>query len=221
MLEKLKHIAFIPDGNRRWNKKNKNESNNYDKGFDVMKGIIEYCINSLNISNISFYGLAKNNMKRENYSIYEIVIENYVNEYLLKWKDDKVNFDLYFWGALNEFSLSLYEKLLHINQLSKNHTNKVNVFLNYSFKEEISYYTNFFKNQKDLYNKNESYKYPTLYLSQIDLLIRTGGYHRLSDFCLSLLEYTQICFLDDLWPDFSTLKLDKIIHNIEYQNFGI
>ena len=89
----------------------------------------------------------------------------------------------------------------------------INFFVNYSFKEEF--------NLCIQGTEKELYEYPSLHLPQINLLIRTGGYHRLSDFCASLLNYAQIVFCSNLWPDFSIHQLNEIIKDLQPQNFGL
>lgn len=209
MQKKIKHIAFIPDGNRRWSKLN-NFSNEYEGGINVIKKIVKYFAKDNNIEHLTFYALAKNNIKREFLPDYSFLL-NKMQEELNEITEN--NYNLYFWGNLKELSQPLQNKLININQKEKIFEKTINFFVNYSFKEEF--------NLCIQGTEKELYEYPSLHLPQINLLIRTGGYHRLSDFCASLLNYAQIVFCSNLWPDFSIHQLNEIIKDLQPQNFGL
>ena len=119
--------------------------------------------------------------------------------------------------------------LLFFEKLEKNNNNKkkytFNLAFNYGAWEEIIYCINqilsIYKLGKKNISINENIIKENLYLKNIpdpDLLIRTGGYKRLSNFLLLQLKYTELFFINTLWPDFNTRIFDKIIG--KYKNIN-
>ena len=107
-----------------------------------------------------------------------------------------------------------------VSKTKKNKNIIVNLAINYGSKDEIATASRKIKNkinikslEKNLYTKN---------LPNPDILIRTGGHKRLSNFMLWQLAYSELYFLDKLWPDFNITDLKKIIYNFKYvkRNFG-
>ncbi len=214
---KLTHVAFILDGNKRWAKKN-NHSNieGYKAGFNKIKEIVNYSID-LNLKNLTLFTLSSENIKRSSINIiYEIIYNNF--SFLIDELVKNKNININIFGSENNLPnkiKDLLEKVQSINH--KNPNLNLNLAFNYGFKDEIKdvlhkYKKSNFdidldneKNIRRLFNLNSS--------NDPEILIRTGGYKRLSNFIMYNLTYTELFFTETLWPDFSTLEYNKIINN--------
>ncbi len=220
-MNKLNHIAFIMDGNGRWGKK-KNKGRNFGhlKGVETVKKIVRASI-KFNIPIISFYVFSSENWKRpknEKSYLFKLIKYFFTNEInsLIK-QGIKINI----LGDINKFSLDLKKILKQTTNLTQeNKKIVVNLAINYGSKDEII--KAFKKTRKNLNIKNFEKNLYTKNMPNPDILIRTGGYQRLSNFLLWQLAYTELFFLKKLWPDFNANDLLRIIKkykNIK-RNFG-
>ncbi len=220
-MNKLNHIAFIMDGNGRWGKK-KNKGRNFGhlKGVETVRKIVRASI-KYNIPIISFYVFSSENWKRpksERSYLFKLIKNYFTNEIdsLIK-QGIKINI----LGDINKFSFDLKKVLKQtINLTKENKKIVVNLAINYGSKDEIIKALK--KTKKNLNIKNFEKNLYTKNIPNPDILIRTGGYQRLSNFLLWQLAYTELFFLKKLWPDFNTNDLLKVIKkykNIK-RNFG-
>ena len=222
-MNHLNHIAFIMDGNGRWGLKKKN-SRNYGHlaGVKVVQKILEASI-LFKIPIISFYVFSTENWKRPETEINYLF--NLINIYFTKEINNiiKNKIKIIITGRLKSLPTKI-RKVLKIvtNRTKKNNKIVVNLAINYGSKNEIidAFKKINYNSQKiteETINKNlySNLAYP-------DILVRTGGQKRLSNFLLWQISYTEIFFLDKLWPDFTKNDLKKIIskyHKIK-RNFG-
>jgi undecaprenyl diphosphate synthase len=222
-MNNLNHIAFIMDGNGRWGLKKK-KSRNYGhlEGVKTVQKMVETSI-VFKIPIISFYVFSSENWKRPRSETNYLF--NLIKIYFKKEIDNiikneiKINIS----GRLNNLPSGIKKTLISaVKKTKKNKKLIVNLAINYGSKNEI------IDSVKKLNLKsikiNEASIDRNLYLNQPfpDILIRTGGQKRLSNFMLWQLAYAEIFFLDKLWPDFSKNDLNKIIkkyHKIK-RNFG-
>ena len=220
-MNKLNHIAFIMDGNGRWGKNKKGGRNfGHLKGVEVVKKIVTSSI-KLNIPIISFFVFSSENWKRPKKEIYFLfkLIQNYFDKEIKKIIKEGIKINIL--GEQKKLPLKIKSTLKKITILTKkNKKIIVNLAINYGSKNEI---LNSFKKIKKKININNIKK--NLYTKNMhdpDILIRTGGHRRLSNFMLWQLAYTELFFLDKLWPDFKTKDLEKIISNYKKikRNFG-
>ena len=227
MYNNLDHIALILDGNKRWAKKN-NLSNmyGYKKGFENIKNLVEYSLN-LNVSNLTIFALSSENFNRSSVNvIYEIIYQNFSKtlEQLVK----KNNVKIKIFGSRSNLPKKIVEIFENIENLSINNNSlKLNVAFNYGFKSEIANILKKIKSNKlniDLDDENAISK--LFYIGELpdpDLLIRTGGYKRLSNFIMYNLTYTELFFTSTLWPEFSEKEFKSIVD--EYfrinRNYGL
>ena len=220
-MNKLNHIAFIMDGNGRWGKK-KGRGRNYGhlKGVETVKKIVK-CSIQLNIPVITFYVFSSENWKRpkqeKNY------LFNLIKNYFLKEIKTIINqgIKINFLGEINKLSKDIKLTLKRTSALTiKNKKIIVNLAINYGSKNEIinacqktKKKFNIKKLEKNLYTKS---------MPDPDILIRTGGHQRLSNFMLWQLAYAELFFLNKLWPDFNSSDLIKIINKYKKykRNFG-
>ncbi len=222
-MNDLNHIAFIMDGNGRWGLKKKN-SRNYGHlaGVKTVQKIVE-ASSLLKVPIITFYVFSTENWKRPKKEINYLF--NLINIYFNKEIDNiiKNNIKIVISGRLKKLPPKI-SKILKKAAVKTRKNDKliINLAINYGAKAEVIdaiKKINFISKRvtEDNIDKN-------LYsnLSFPDILVRTGGQKRLSNFMLWQLAYTEIFFLDKLWPDFTKNDLKKIIkkyHKIK-RNFG-
>ena len=220
-MNKLNHIAFIMDGNGRWGKKKgKNRNFGHLKGVEVVKKIVKASI-KLKIPVLSFYVFSSENWKRPKKEINFLF--KLINIYFLKEIDSliKQNIKINILGDLKPLPLNVKKILNRVTKLTKNNnTIKVNLALNYGARDEII--MAFKKIKKNLSKKQFEKNLFTKNMPNPDILIRTGGHKRLSNFLLWQLAYTELFFLEKLWPDFKVNDLKKIIKKYKTikRNFG-
>ena len=220
-MNKLNHIAFIMDGNGRWGKKKKRGQNfGHFKGVEVVKKIVTSSI-KLNIPIISFFVFSSENWKRPKKEIFFLfkLIQNYFDKEIKKIIKEGIKINIL--GEQKKLPLYIKSTLKKTTKLTKkNKKIIVNLAINYGSKNEI---LNSLKKIKRKINVNNLNK--NLYTKSMhdpDILIRTGGHKRLSNFMLWQLAYTELFFLNKLWPDFKTKDLEKIISKYKKikRNFG-
>ena len=220
-MNKLNHIAFIMDGNGRWGKK-KNKGRNFGhiKGVETVKKIVKSCI-SLKIPILTFFVFSSENWKRPKTEI--AFLFNLIKNYFSRETDKVINqgIKINILGDITKLSPDLKKILTKIVKLTKkNKMIIVNLAINYGSKDEILSASNKVKRkiniksfEKNLYTKN---------MPNPDILIRTGGHQRLSNFMLWQLAYSELFFLNKLWPDFNQKDLKNILTSFRKRkrNFG-
>ncbi len=216
MLNKLNHIALILDGNKRWAKKNKlSNFNGYTKGFQNIKNLVSYTL-SKKISNLTIFTLSSENFNRSSINvIYDIIYDNFSKTFdeLVKEKGVKIKI----FGSRKNLPPKILDIFQNIEESSLNNKNLIlSIAFNYGFKDEIKQILNKiitndvnikFDKEKDINN--------LFFLGSLpdpDILIRTGGHKRLSNFIMYNLTYTELFFTDTLWPDFSEKEFNSIIN---------
>ncbi len=220
-MNKLNHIAFIMDGNGRWGKKkNKNRNYGHYSGVNTVKKIVESSIR-LKIPIVTFYVFSTENWKRPKQEINFLfkLIKNYFNTELHNVIKNGIKINII--GETVNLPISLKTILKDTEKKTKyNKKITVNLAINYGAKKEIL--SAFKKSNKKITETEISKNLYTKNMSDPDILIRTGGRKRLSNFMLWQLAYTELYFLDKLWPDFSSRDLEKIIKNFHSikRNYG-
>ena len=215
MFNNLNHIALILDGNKRWAKKNKlSNVKGYTNGFENIKKIVKYS-QSINLKNLTIFALSSENYKRSTVNlIYEIIYKNFANTFKELVKENGVKINIF--GSRENLPIKLIEIFNKIEEASKNNNNlNLNIAFNYGFKDEIKNIINKIQNLNKIYKfQNDADINKLFYLGSFpdpDLLIRTGGYKRLSNFIMYNLTYTELFFSDTLWPDFTEQEFYTII----------
>ena len=221
-MNKLKHIAFIMDGNGRWGeKKGKGRNFGHLKGVETVKKIVESSI-KLKIPFVTFYVFSSENWKRPKKEIDFLfkLIKNYFSKEIKNILDKGIRINIL--GETNKLSNDI--KLTFNNTINLTKKNKkifVNLAINYGSKREVLIAAQ--KTKKNTYNiKNFEKNLYTKNIPDPDFLIRTGGYKRLSNFMLWQLAYSELFFLTKLWPDFNSRDLKKIINEYKRikRNYG-
>jgi len=199
-----KHIAVIMDGNGRWaQKRHMPRSYGHAKGLNSVQKIIKYAI-IYKIEALTLYAFSTENSKRPKKEIDELVklfdksISKEANNLL------KNNIVLRILGDITFFPKLLQKKINNLQlQSKKNDGLKLNIALNYGGQREIVNAVNrSLKNKRKVTLKDVEQSLDTVNLPSVDLLIRTGGEKRISNFLLWQLAYSELFFVDKLWPDF-------------------
>ena len=220
-MNTLNHVAFIMDGNGRWGKKKgKNRNYGHLKGVETVKKIVKASI-KLKIPVVTFFVFSSENWKRPKKEINYLL--KLIKIYFLKEIENikKQGIKLNIFGEINKMPLDVKKVLKKSTSLTnKNKTILVNLAINYGSKNEIIYALK--KIGKKINVKNIENNLYTKNILNPDILIRTGGHQRLSNFMLWQIAYTELFFLDKLWPDFSSNDLTKIVKRYKKikRNFG-
>ena len=223
-MNPVKHVAIIMDGNGRWGIKHKQSRNaGHRAGLNTVDLIINQCIDH-NIKILTLYTFSSENWKRPKNEIAFLfkLLENFLRKKIneIVEKDIKLKFI----GEINKLPIKLQKSIkLSEKKTIKNKSLQVNVALNYGSKIELINTINKIKQKKIILNeKNIDNNLYTKYLPDPDILIRTGDTHRLSNFLLWQLSYTEIFFEKKLWPDFTDKDFNKIINKFKSikRNFG-
>ena len=222
-MNDLNHIAFIMDGNGRWGLK-KRKSRNYGHlaGVKTVQKIVEASI-AFKVPIISFYVFSTENWKRPKSEIKYLfkLIDIYFNKEINNIV--KNNIKIVISGRTKKLPTKIKNTLkLVINKTKKNNKLIINLAINYGSKAEIvdAIKKINYSSKKITQENIEKNLYSDLPFP--DILVRTGGQKRLSNFMLWQLSYAEIFFLDKLWPDFSKMDLKNIISKYKKvkRNFG-
>ena len=220
-MNKLNHVAFIMDGNGRWGrKKGKGRNFGHLKGLETVKNIVKSSI-KLNIPIITFYVFSSENWKRPKKEINFLfkLIKTYFSTEIKNVITQGIKINVF--GDLKKITLDVRTSIKNTVSLTrKNKKIIVNLAINYGSKNEIL--SAFKKNKKKLNIKNFEQNLYTKNIPNPDILIRTGGHKRLSNFMLWQLAYAELFFSNKLWPDFNKNDLIKIIKSYKSskRNFG-
>ncbi len=213
---KLDHLAIIMDGNRRWaNSNNLPSYEGHRKGAENLWDIIKN-VQNFNLKFLTVFVFSTENWKRSSKEI------SFLMKLLNQFLDHTIsqitenNFKIRFIGDLSPFKKNIKDKVNTIYENTKlNEGVVITLALNYGGRLDIISAINqiLLNNKKlKLINENDFKKY-TLNkdLPDPDLLIRTGGEMRLSNFLLWDLAYTELMFVKEMWPDFDISMLENCI----------
>ena len=222
-MNKLDHVAFIMDGNGRWGKKRgKGRNFGHFTGVKVVKKIVESSIKQ-KVPIVTFYVFSTENWKRPKSEIKFLfnLIKSYFLDELKNVIENGIKINII--GDIKKLPTNLSKILLETTSKTKNNKKiLVNLALNYGSRDEIGRAIKLIRKKKKISQKIISQNLYTKNLPDPDILIRTGGKKRLSNFMLWQLAYTELYFIDKLWPDLKKRDLEKII--IHYKkikrNFG-
>jgi len=223
-MNPIKHVAIIMDGNGRWGVKHKQSRNaGHRAGLNTVDLIINHCIKH-KIKFLTLYTFSSENWKRPKNEIVFLfkLLENFLQKKISKIIEKDIK--LKFIGELNKLPTKL-QKLIKLSEKKtfNKKTLQVNIALNYGSKIELINTIKKIKRKKITINeKNIDNNLYTKHLPNPDILIRTGNTHRLSNFLLWQLSYTEIFFEKKLWPDFKGKDFDKIMNKFKNikRNFG-
>jgi undecaprenyl diphosphate synthase len=222
-MNNLNHIAFIMDGNGRWGlKKKRSRNHGHLAGIRTVQKIVEASI-VYKVPIITFYVFSTENWKRPKTEINYLF--NLINIYFNKEINNiiKNNIKIVVSGRTKGLPGQIKNTLILAVKKTKNNNKLIiNLAINYGSKAEIiDAIKKINYNSKKITEENIEKNF-YLDLPFPDILVRTGGQKRLSNFMLWQLSYAEIFFLDKLWPDFSKKDLKNIINKYQKvkRNFG-
>ena len=212
------------DGNNRWSKKNsQSKIDSYSKGAQKILSLSENIFKNYNVNYISAFALSHNNLNRTKtlINILKNILEKFLSE---KKKISTIKFQIIFLGDLRFLGKNLNSKIEDLEKRNKNKEHKLLIFLNYSGRKDIDL---LYKNEKINFLNKNNHKINKLLLTKNipdpEILIRTGGHQRISDFMLYQLAFTELFFLKKLWPDISNSDVRAVIskYKIINRKFGL
>lgn len=211
--ENLKHIAFIMDGNGRWAKqKGMPREFGHKKGAETMKNIVKYC-GSINVNCVTVYAFSTENWKRPENEVNAIMelLGQYIDYlYTVMEKDD---IQVHFLGDKSRFTPTLRERLEKAEADSAKYSKILNVALNYGGRDEIVHAVNklIADGKTEITEADIEANLYTSHCPPPDLIVRTAGEIRTSNFLMWQSAYSELYFTDVLWPDFSPDDVDDAV----------
>lgn len=224
------HVAIIMDGNGRWAKnRGLKRTNGHKKGAEALKKISEYVYDK-HIKILSVFAFSTENWKRDKEEV-----DYLMNLFIKAFKENfevvkKKKVKVIFSGVKEKLSDKVIKQMDKMMEDTKDNKNGIfNICLNYGGQDEIVEATKKISKEvvngnidiKDI-NKDMFNKYLFNDLPPIDLLIRTSGEYRISNFMLWQMAYAELYFTDTLWPDFDEKEFDKALdsYNKRDRRFG-
>ena len=213
------HVAIIMDGNGRWaSKRGLKRTKGHQKGAEVLKKISEYVYDK-KIKVLSVFAFSTENWKRD-----KDEVDYLMNLFIKAFKENfevvkKKGVKVVFSGIKTKLSDKVINAMKKMTEETKDNKNGIfNICLNYGGQDEILEATKQIsldvkegKISIDEINKDMYENYLFNDLPPIDLMIRTSGEYRISNFMLWQMAYAELYFTDVLWPDFDEKELDKAI----------
>jgi undecaprenyl diphosphate synthase len=211
MSNQPRHIAIIMDGNGRWAEaQGKSRTYGHEHGAEIVRTITTYCSHHPEINRLSLYAFSTENWKRPKFEVEFLMklLEHYFKSERTSYLENNIRFEPI--GDLSIFSKSLRKVIDDTQNVTAGCTGLIqSLALNYGGRDEIVRAVN------TLYTHSpitvESLNDALDCTCDIDLLIRTGGDHRLSNFLLWQAAYAELFFTNTLWPEFRTEEFESII----------
>ena len=218
------HVAIIMDGNGRWAlQKGKSRNYGHQCGLKTIEKIVDYSIKK-KISYLTLFTFSSENWKRPKKEVNFLfkLLENYFKKNLLKVIRNGIKVKII--GNKSKLTSNL-RKIIKLaeNKTRKNKKISVQLALNYGSKQEIINSMKIVNKKKQKITiKNFEKNLYTSGFPDPDILIRTGGQRRLSNFLLWQIAYTEIFFVKKMWPDFNNNDFQKILNKFKKikRNFG-
>tara|TARA_Y100000768_G_scaffold107494_1_gene78926 strand:+ start:1162 stop:1848 length:687 start_codon:yes stop_codon:yes gene_type:complete len=217
----LNHLAIIMDGNGRWaNQKNKQRVFGHEKGAQTAKKIINHCVER-GIPYLTLYTFSKENWSRpaKEVDALMILLSKMLKNEIENMMRNNIRFNIV--GRLEEIPEETRDWVLSTIEKTKNNTGLVlTLALNYGGRQEIvDAFNSLMKSEVKIINEEILKNH--LYCPEMpdpDMIIRTGGEYRLSNFLLWQSAYAEIYVCDKNWPDFDEDELDKVFKEYENRN---
>ena len=211
--ENFRHIAFIMDGNGRWAKKRgMPREYGHKVGSATFKKICIYCCD-IGFRAVTVYAFSTENWKRPQHEVDTImgILDDYLEELKRDYKQYRNRFK--FIGDLSVLTPSLREKIAYVETLNTEFDQILNIALNYGGRAEIAHAFNTLaaEGKTSVTEEDISHAVYTVESGDPDMIVRTGGDLRISNFLLWQAAYAELYFTDKLWPDLTTDDVDRIV----------
>ena len=207
------HVGIIMDGNGRWaEKRGKKRSYGHRVGSENVERVVEYAF-KVGVKSLTLYAFSSENWARPKEEVDELMrlLKNYFKKFISKVLKNGVRLKVV--GGRAELSDDLIKVIDECEDMSKDNTEHyLNIALNYGGRQEVVAVVNkLISEGKAVTVDSISENLYTAASGEPDLIIRTGGEYRLSNFLLYQGAYSELYFTDVLWPDFDETELDKAI----------
>lgn len=219
-MEKVpSHVGIIMDGNGRWaNKRGKNRSFGHKAGSDNVDKIVSYAF-SKGVRTLSLYAFSCENWQRPKEEVDELMrlLEVYFKKFINKVLKNNVKLSVM--GDISGLSEKLQKIILEsIKKSENNNLYTLNIGINYGGRQEvIMAVKKLIQENKEITEQNILDNLYTASFGEPDLIIRTGGELRLSNFMLFQGAYAELYFTDVLWPDFDEKEMDKALQEFSHR----
>lgn len=212
---RLQHIAFIMDGNGRWaQKRMMPREYGHKVGAATFKKVVRHC-GDIGIKTVTVYAFSTENWSRPPREVNAIL--RLLEEYLDKCENDRDAQDIRyrFIGDQSVLPEGLRRRIAHIEQTSANRELTLNIALNYGARDELVHAVNRLieEGKRSVTAEDISGALYTADSPDPDLIVRTGGELRLSNFLLWQAAYAELYFTDVLWPDLSDEDVDAAVRH--------
>ena len=208
------HIAIIMDGNGRWaQERGLKRVKGHERGAEVVRSITEYASRHPEIDVLTLYAFSTENWKRPKMEVDFLMrlLDNYLKKELPTYIKNEIRFETI--GDLSRFSPALRKRIEKTKEATRRFTRLTQVLaLNYGSQDEIARaaaslcQSGLPIDVESLESAMESSRF-----GPVDILLRTGGEQRLSNFLLWQSAYAELFFTQTLWPDFTPEELESII----------
>ncbi len=208
-----RHIAIIMDGNGRWAQlQGLKRVKGHEAGAEVVREVTKYCAHHEEIERLTLYAFSTENWKRPKLEVEFLMklLERYLQKELSTYMEQNIRFEPI--GDISAFSKQLQSTIEMFKEKTEHNNGLVqSLALNYGAKNELVRAVNSLIDMETEVTE-ESLTDALDCSVPVDLLIRTGGDRRLSNYLLWQTAYAELFFINTLWPDFSTYELETIIH---------
>ncbi len=213
------------DGNGRWAKERGfKRTKGHEVGAENIRDITTYCAAHESIETATFYAFSTENWKRPKLEVEFLMklLDKYLKKELVTYQEHNIRFQAI--GNIDAFSKALQKRIRDTEYLTRNNTSLTQILaLNYGGRAEITSAVNklMHEGKTQVTEEDISQSLQTPY-SDIDILVRTSGEERISNFLLWQLSYAELYFSKTLWPDFTSEELDNILKQFtqRHRRFG-
>jgi undecaprenyl diphosphate synthase len=215
-MNRALHVAIIMDGNGRWAQtRGEKRVKGHEEGAKVVREMTTFCSNHPDIERLTLYAFSTENWKRPRLEVEFLMklMERYLKSELETYIKNNVRFEPI--GDTRAFSKSIQKTIKEVEEKTAHCDGLVqSLALNYGSHDEILRAINLLKNEtSDITEEMFSNALDSKH--QVDIMIRTGGDHRISNFLLWQISYAELFFIDTLWPDFTENEFLKILSDFK------
>ena len=217
----VKHIAFIMDGNGRWAKKRRLPRElGHKAGADAFERIVNYCYD-IGIGAVTVYAFSTENWKRPKREVDALfmLFSEFIDHYVEKLKHRSVR--LIFIGDREAYSENFRKRVINVEEKTENN-NKMILYLgvNYGGRNDICHAVNTLiaQGKTNITEEDISSQIYTHLSPDPDLIVRTGGEYRISNFMIWQSAYSELYITDTLWPDMKESDVDTAIEEFMRRN---
>jgi len=216
-MNRPRHIAIIMDGNGRWaTRQGMQRIRGHERGAEVVREITTYCANHPEVEVLTLYAFSTENWKRPKMEVEFLMklLDRWLTKELETYQKQNVRFEVI--GDISKFSPKLQDRIQKTKELTKDNTRLTQVLaLNYGGRDEIVRACKRACESGVKLSEENFEAFLDANLGDVDMMIRTGGEKRISNFLLWRAAYAELFFTKTLWPDFSATELEAMIEEFK------